>query len=287
MEDPSSNVITKKSVFKRWWVWTLTLLGILLILALLWGPLFPWGPKLGYVKENHNKVVLIAKDKSDFASISNIDQIIKDEEDFHGLAYKHKVKIIFVENRREWKRFMPYLTFSTGGATLQAGNTIYINKTKIDEHNSNMDGYIKHELSHEILYQNCGFLKAYTMFRQLWLEEGIATYHGGPHDYYANKEEFLKIFKDKNLKPSDNPLLLFDNLKEQGGKFSYTVYRYFFEYLSDNYGSDRLHSFILKYSKNPKYFEQDFEKNFGISIPQATKQFNIEMLSIHAPAEYN
>ena len=265
----------------KWFRWILISIAILLIVslvwALVWGPLFAWGPKWGYVREEHNGVILFAKDKELFNSISDIDQIMSEEEDFHGLEYKRKVIIVFANNKWEWKMFFPYLPSGVGGAGLQTGNAVFINYPKVSSHNYNIDGFVKHELSHTILYQNSGLLNAYRMYKQFWVEEGIATYFGGPWDYYSSKDEYLSAFSSANLAISDDPLVLYDGLRQQGGKLSYTTYRYFFEYLANTYGTESLKKFINLYCKNPGNMENDFKDAFGINVIEAVKKFNVEI----------
>lgn len=250
------------------------LLIILLVWAFIWGPLFAWGPKWGYAHEEHGKAILYSKDKTLLNSISDIDQIMNDEEAFHGLKYKQKVIVVIADNKWEWKMFFPYLPSGVGGAGLQTGNAIFINNPKISSHNYNVDGFVKHELSHTLLYQNSGLINAYRMYKQFWVEEGIATYYGGPWDYYDSKEEYLSAFSAANLSISNNSLTLYDGLKQQNGKLSYTTYRYFFEYLSDTYGRERLDKFISLYCQNPADLENDFNNAFGINIPEAVRNFD-------------
>jgi hypothetical protein len=199
---------------------------------------------------------------------------MRDEETFHELKYKRKVRIVFANSKLEWKLFLPHLSYGVGGATLQTGDTIFINYEKIASQNRNLSLFFNHELSHELLYQNSGFLKAYRMYKHFWIEEGLATYYGGPWDYYSSKEEYLATFRGASLNISDNPLLLYENLREQGAKLSYTTYRYFFEYLSDFYGQKSLKKFISLYTKTPKDFESDFQSAFGVNIPSALRAFD-------------
>lgn len=271
--------ISSKPLYTRWWFWIIILLIIIFIWAFVCGPLFAWGPKWGYAEEKHDQAILLARNPALFDTISDINQIFREEESFHGLSYKSKVLIVFVDNKYEWKSIFPYLSSGVGGASLQTGNAIFINYPKIARHNYSMDGFIKHELSHTLLYQNSGLIKAYQMFKHFWPEEGIATYFGGPFDYFANKEEYLAAFKGANLEISNDPLKLYDGISESGGKISYTTYRYFFEYLDTTYGREKLQQFIKAYNNNPNNFQQDFHNIFGISILDAVKSFDKNVIN--------
>ena len=250
------------------------LIVLAVIWSFIWGPLFAWGPMWGYERQNWEKVVSVAKDSSSFSGISNLDEVITGEEASHGLEYKHKVKIIITNSRGEWKRFVPWLSYSIGGGTMMTGNTIYINREKIDSRGYNLDGFFKHELSHELLYQNSSLSKAYRMYKQNWVEEGVATYFGGPYDYYASKDEFLNAYREAKLVPGSNPLLLYENLDKQNGKLSYTTYRYFFEYLSGKFGEEKLRKFIGLYTQDPGNFENEFKDSFGVAIHDAVEDFD-------------
>lgn len=267
-------------ITKSWRKVSLIVLGVLILLiavCLLWGPLFPWGPKLGYARKEYDWATVYAKDTSGLENLPNLNVIMKDEEVFHRMRYSQKVTIVVVTSEGEWKRFVPYLSFGTGGASLMRGNAVFINKSKINSQNYQYDAFFKHELSHNILYQNSGIADSYRMFRQAIPLELVASYYGGPRDYYKNEADYLEAWKKAGLKPSDDPLVLFDGLKGQGGRFSYTTYRYFMEFLAREKGADSVQQFITNYSKNPKDYEDDFMNAFGITVKEAEKEFGDSM----------
>jgi len=265
---------------KSWKRITVIILGVLIFMTLicfLWGPLFPWGPKLGYAQKKYDNAIVYAKYSSGLENVPDLNVIMKDEEVFHRMQYNRKVKIIIITSEGEWKRFVPYLSYGVGGASLMRGNVIFINKSKIESHNYQYDAFFKHELSHNILFQNSGLVDSYRMFKQGIPIELVATYYGGPRDYYKNEAEFLEAWEKADLKPSDNPLLLFNGLQEQGGKFSYTTYRYFMEFLAKEKGAESIQRFITNYTKEPKKYEDDFANAFGMTVQEAAIEFSGSM----------
>lgn len=270
---------------KSWKRITVIILGVLIFLTIicfLWGPLFPWGPKLGYAQKKYDKAIVYAKSSSGLENVPDLDAIMEDEENFHQMQYNRKVKIVVITSEGEWKRFVPYLSYGVGGASLMRGNVVFINKSKIESHNYQYDAFFMHELSHNILYQNSGLANSYRMYKQGQPLELIATYYGGPRDYYKDEAEFLKAWEKANLKPCDNPLFLFDGLQEQGGKFSYTTYRYFMEYLAQGKGTESVQQFITNYTKEPNKYEDDFMNAFGITVLEAERGFSESMSEIEA-----
>lgn len=264
----------KDKIWKKLLLIVIGALILLIIICLLWGPLFPWGPKFGYVHKEYDKAVVCSKTSSGLGDTPNLDVIMKDEENFHRMQYDQKVKIIIITSEGEWRRLVPYLSYGVGGVSLMRGNIIFINKSKIDSHNYQYDAFFKHELSHNILYQNSSLINSYRMFKQSMPIELIATYYGGPRDYYKDETEFLEAWKKADLKLSDDSFLLFDGLEKQGGKLSYTTYRYFMEFMAEKKGTENVQQFITNYAKDPKSFEDDFSSAFGITFKEAKKEFS-------------
>ena len=64
---------------------------LLVVLYLFWGPLFPWSPiKVGFKKIEFTKATVFIKDFKSESVVNTLNEIIHEEEVFHGLNFKKK-----------------------------------------------------------------------------------------------------------------------------------------------------------------------------------------------------
>ena len=80
----------------------------------LWGPLYPWNPvKLSYEKIEFENATFFIRDIEKWdKSYNKVDGIMRKEEEFHGMKYKHRIKIFCVPDSADFKRFLPWLKSS-------------------------------------------------------------------------------------------------------------------------------------------------------------------------------
>ena len=83
---------------------------LLVVLYLFWGPLFPWNPlKPGFEKIKLSKATLYITKFNGENVVCNLDEILQEEEEFHGIGFKEKFKIIILGKENNMKRFQAYL----------------------------------------------------------------------------------------------------------------------------------------------------------------------------------
>lgn len=89
----------------------LLLVFISIVSYLFWGPLFPWNPfKIGYLKIPASKATVYVNDLTDKDSVVyHINEIIQEEEEFHGLKYVDPFKIVVLNKESNNKRYLPTL----------------------------------------------------------------------------------------------------------------------------------------------------------------------------------
>ena len=127
------------------------------------------------------------------------------------------------------------------------GRNMTLGPPAVDTHRD-ITGFLKHELSHAILYQNTSVLKALRVKR--WVEEGVAVYFGNPHHYYHGSEfrtlaidqgGFFNLLDDHS-EPKSIP-------KEIKYYFMYGAFHEFMNYLIQTYGLDTVLTYIHEYIK--------------------------------------
>lgn len=264
----------------------------LLIYGFLFGPLFPYSPlKIDFAEEHFSWYTLIYPKSTNLSpEYLALGSLFDEAETFHRLRFKKPVKIIVCATIGQYKRF----SLAGGRAcTAQTGTIIYIspmvknakyppniainkNHTTILEppHTTPRDlaSFLKHELSHALLYQNTSLFKALNISR--WFEEGFAVYFGNSHHYYQGAQlktlavdqgYFFDLFDDK-AEPEGIP-------REIKYYFMYGIYSEFMNYLITTYGVDRVLNFMTEYLTAPKDEEQLFASFFGVSPQEALERF--------------
>ena len=125
-------------------------------------------------------------------------------EDFHQLKFKKRVKIFVFNSDKEYTRHSGmktrFVTFPLYGRIFVSSKA----KKESEEGKIHLDVYLKHELSHSLLYQNMSLYRS--CYYPGWLLEGIAVYSAnqmGIDGYFTEKETFDKIRKGYFLNPDD------------------------------------------------------------------------------------
>lgn len=250
--------------------WALLVL-VIIISYLLWGPLFPWNPvKIGYKKISSKKATVYINDITEKDSVVyRINEIISEEEKFHNLKYVDGISIIILNKESNMKRYLPWLKGSGYSVTLSLVNLIYIGPNARKSSNG-IEPYLKHELSHLLIDQNTTFKKARIIHEQGWFAEGIAEYFSG--HYFYSKEEFLKLCAIKNLNfkslHEENPLKM--SIGET--RLKYTYYKFFIEFLVENYGLTKLQEYLKKYINHPQDYKKYFVEIYSNDIDELLKK---------------
>ena len=217
---------------------------VLVVSYLFWGPLFPWNPiKIGYQKIESLKATVYITDYDGEDVIYNLDEIINEEEKFHGLRFKEKFKVIILGKESNMKRYLPWMSGSGYSVKLGSLNVIYIGANARNSQYG-IGAFLKHEISHLLIHQNTSSHdKNMVILNQAWLAEGIATYFGGPH--YYDKNEFNELWYENGFRYNS---LYMENPHEMGKniiRLKYTYYRFFIEFLLENYGIEKLQAHML------------------------------------------
>ena len=107
-----------------------------------------------------------------------------------ALWYKSKVQIILCERQSDINRYQPFANAANRRNAVGFApwpNTIYITP-KMKEKYGTAQGTLGHELSHILLIQNYGIIRATLLWKRAeWIPEGFATYlNNWPWYFQAN-----------------------------------------------------------------------------------------------------
>jgi hypothetical protein len=194
-------------------------------------------------------------------------------EQFHKLHFKEEVTIIFCKSNSEYKQY----TGSSSSALVTLFDKGIFVSGKINEKRKtesvDLDVYLKHELSHLLLYQNMTFIKAINYPH--WFLEGLAVYSSnqlGVDGYFTKKEIYYLIKENNFISPKDWGTLFTskgESVKKckvpKKYKFAYSEFAYIIDDMINQYGKEKFIDFLKKSLQSDDFyilFKGIYKKNF-------------------------
>jgi len=247
-----------------------------IVFYLFWGPLFPWNPiKIGFTEIPATKATIYATELTKKDSVLyHLDEIIQQEEDFHGIEYSDHIKIVVLSQESNNRRYLPWLGGSGYSVSLSPLDVIYIgaNARKYPE---GIGPHLRHELSHLLIDQNTSFENAGKMQKQAWFVEGIAEFMSG-HGFY-NKNDLRRILKSRSAPRPSLEGKIPQDMTWQELQLNYSYYKCFIEYLVDSRGIPKLREYLKLYIEDPDNFTNSFFKIYSVDLDTSLKLFNSEL----------
>ncbi len=179
------------------------------VYVLLWGKLFPYSPIVtGFDRtELPHVVVYLEKVAGDGAvhgaedgfgpaaaprDFDGVDRLVTEVETTHTLRFKSKPRLLFFADSEAYAR---RTTTRARLCTYYNGSIVVSPWVQREDAEGvlSLEVYLRHELSHALLYQNMGLLAARRYPR--WLLEGVATWSAGQMGtfVYPSREETLAL----------------------------------------------------------------------------------------------
>lgn len=258
---------------------TLILFVSIIVYSLLFGRFFPFSPVIIGFSENEltNVIVYIQNGTkyTDIAELKNIDTLVPVVEDFHSLKFKRKPRLFIFKDKssylnRSFSRAR-FCVFYNGDMVLSPRALKEAKRGEIS-----LQIYLLHELSHSLLHQHSGIIRASQY--PPWLLEGIAVYSSRQMgtSWYPSKEETYNYIRNGNFMPPD----YFKTSKEYQVKldvkyrntFMYSEFACIVDYLVEKYGRDKLKTYMKKLLKNTNH-EKAFREVYGIEFKECIRNF--------------
>ena len=258
----------------------------LLVYFFLWGKLLPYSPfALGFTRHELPHIVVFVEQGAEFSDFARLDALIPEVEDFHDLRFIHKPGLyVFRDEASYAQRSMSRARFCTS----YNGN-IVVSPWAVREDKEgkiSLAIYLKHELSHSLLYQHKGLLTAYRYPN--WLLEGIAVYSANQMgtSWYPSKEETYALMRQGNFMPPD----CFKTRREDGVRldvpyrmtFMYSEFGCIVDYLIESYGRDEFLRYMKRLCKTSDH-EGVFDSVFGMRFDTFIEHFRERVTSQSAP----
>jgi hypothetical protein len=251
------------------------LLVIILIFTVLFGKLFPYSPLItGFTRHESAGSVVFIQHGTIFNDLLGIDSLSSAVEKSHDLKFGRKPSffifrdsITYVRHSPSRARFCAFL------------GKVFISPWAIRESEEgiiSLETYLKHELSHVLLYRNIGLL-SYISYPK-WLDEGIAVYTSGQAgtSFYPGKEEIYRSIRKGNFMPPgyfktkrEDRIVLDVRYRQT---FMYSEFACIVDYLVNRYGRDLFRS----YMKSLVFYRNDdrvFEKIYGLKFDRFLQEF--------------
>ncbi|MEJ2615604.1 MAG: hypothetical protein P8Z35_11640 [Ignavibacteriaceae bacterium] len=241
----------KKKKVKLLFIAIFLLFLIIFPYQLLWGKLFPYSPvKIGFTKYELPHITIYKQNGSQEFNYKIIDSLIAGIEAFHKMSFTQKPEIIFFKNRDSYLQ----RNFTKARFCAYPNGTLVVSPWAVREA---LDGeismkiYLKHELSHTLLYQHMDFITAYFYYPR-WLLEGIAVYSSNQMgtSWYPGKDETYNYIRNGNFLPpeyfntSDEDKIKL-NMKNKIA-FIYSEFGCIVDYLIENYGKEKFVLYITR-----------------------------------------
>ena len=266
------------TIKRSWKLFILVAVSIGVGYAFLAGPLFAWSPiKPGYdVIRLERADVYFGKGVTPDPVLRNVDQFIRDTEQFHQLQLPRRMTIIVCRSWSDFHRFLPTVRGEgVGAATPEFGTVTYLTP-KIQEMKFDPAEFIRHELSHAVLEQNSTLWNSIRFKQSPWFLEGLAVLAGN-QKAYGSWDDFEKRIEQQNIEPlfSRQPYRTpgFDL------RFAYLTWRYFLAWRIETRGRAALQQYMQGFMTHPQEAEQLFREVYGEDLITAVRSFETAVRS--------
>lgn len=242
----------------------------------LFGKLFPYSPLIiGFSRHTLEHTVVYVQHGTHYSGLKEIDALIPKVEAFHELAFRKKPRLFIFEDDASYRQRSiskaRFCAFYNGDVVLSPWALREVEKGEIS-----LEIYLRHELSHSLLHQHAGLLRAYRY--PAWLLEGIAVYSTGQMgtSWYPSKQETYEKICNGNFMPPE----VFKTRKEYRipldvkyrATFMYSEFACIVEYLIETYGKDKFLSYMKELLRNGDH-DRVFRNIYGIDFSQCVQNF--------------
>jgi hypothetical protein len=251
---------------------------VLAVLAylLLFGKLFPHSPiVLGFEKHELQRVVVYVEKGAMFNRFQEIDSYIPMVENFHTLTFRKKPRIFLFGSRKTYAdRSLSkarFCAFYNGDIVVSPWA-----QKEASEGLISMEIYLRHELSHSLIYQHAGILNAFRY--PDWLLEGIAVYSANQMgtSWYPSKEQTYSYIRNGDFMP---PRFYKTKKEDQINivarprtPFMYCEFACIVDYLVNRYGKDKFLAYMKELLSGGNH-DDVFKTIYGIDFDQCIRDF--------------
>ena len=271
---------------KKWAVAALAVaaFALFVIYELLLGRLFPFSPVVvGFSRQAYGQAVVYHHQQPESSQLSYLDDLVVDEEKYHGMPFRWKPEIFLCRDDGEFQRL------SGGKARFNAinGRLFVSQRAQEDARQGRIDlrTYLTHEMSHCLLQQHMSFLRQLKMPR--WLLEGTAMDCAGQVGvgvYPPKAIVYDAVARSVFCEPADFGTALNG---EKGTAIScpitnktaffYSEFGCIVDFIRSSHGAQRYQAFLKDVVEgHPFDVERSFETVYGTTFGEEIARFKTE-----------
>lgn len=242
----------------------------------LWGALFPFSPViLGFTRHELRNTVVYVQNGAAFDGYAAIDSLIPGVKAFHELSFRKKPELFVFRDRKSYLNHSPskarFCAFSSGRLVISPWALDEARQGKIS-----LGIYLRHELSHILLFQHKGILSEFRYPR--WLLEGIAVYGANQMgtSFYPGKEETYSLMREGNfISPGDFHTRREDRVVldvPYRMAFMYSEFACIVDRLVERYGRAKFLAYMKKLLERGDH-DAVFREVFGLGFDEFVAEF--------------
>lgn len=241
----------------------------IILWLVLFGKLFPYSPiHMGFEKNKLENIIIYSQKGSESQGITGTDTLIAGVEKFHNLEFKSKPELFIFRDSKSYIRHSPskarFCTFPN--------SKIFITPWALSEalnDKISLEIYLKHELSHSLIFQHTGIIGA--LKYPDWLLEGLAVYSSnqmGTSSYPDKAKTYSLIASGNFMPPAVYKTRKEDDVRldvPQRISFIYSEFACIVDYLVTKYGKDKFICYmkiLLADQNNDKVFKEVYGIEF-------------------------
>lgn len=249
--------------------------GTCIILLLFIGPLFPFAPAVpGFTRHESARSVIYIQSGARSPDQTSIDELLPDVERFYGLKFVKKPELFVFKDQNNFSRLSPSRArFSV------YFNRLFISPRALYEAGRGMidlDIYLRHELSHCLLYQNSGAIRYLRI--PAWLIEGVAVLGAEQMGtgFYPDRAQTMDLVRQGQFMPPS----FFKTGREDRVRlkvpyrqtFIYSEFACIVDGLIAAFGKDRFLDYLNRLLSGQPH-DRVFLSVFGLSLDEFIRQF--------------
>jgi len=274
--------MSAKNKYKRIFIPLISLAMVIFIAWLfLFGKLLPYSHLLpGFEKNELENIIIYYQKGSEFQGITGVDTLITGVEKFHELEFKGKPELFLFRDSISYIKHSPskarFCTFPNSRIFITPWAMSEAMEGKIS-----LEIYLRHELSHSLIFQHTGFLGA--MKFPAWLLEGLAMYSSnqmGTSSYPDKNETYSLIARGNFMPPAAYKSRKEDNIRldvPDRINFIYSEFACIVDYMIENYGKEKFLDYIktlIEEHDHDRVFKQVYGFEFEILLSDFRKLIN-------------
>ena len=253
----------------------IAILAIILYLF-LFGKMFPFSPvAIGFERLEFPSLIVYVQNGAVYNDWSGIDMLTAPVERFHELKFKNKPEIFVFRDSLSYLRHSP----STARFCAFPRDRLFIAPWSLKEASEgriSLEIYLKHELSHVLIFQQTGILGAFRYPK--WLLEGIAMYSANQMGttLYPSKEETYNYIRLGNFMPPADYKTHRDSRAiinvDARIAFIYSEFGCIVDYLAETRGRDKFMTYMKRLFTD-RHHDKVFKEIYGIEFDSFLAEF--------------